>query len=114
MRHDRLEDMAKGWFVGDFQPVAVRSTECEVAVKTYRAGDFEDSHYHAIATEVTTIISGEARMFGRVWRTGDIITIEPGEATAFFALTDVTTVVVKLPSAPGDKHFVKAELQAPK
>ena len=114
MRHDRLDDMMKGWFVGDFLPVAVRTSACEVAVKIYRSGDFEDAHYHRIATEVTAIISGEARMFERVWRAGDIITIEPGEATAFLALTDVTTVVVKLPSAPDDKHFVNAESQAPK
>ena len=114
MRHDRLEGMAKGWFVGDFQPVALRSVACEVAVKTYRPGDCEEAHYHAIATEVTAIIAGEARMFGRVWRTGDIITIEPGEATSFQALTDVTTVVVKLPSAPGDKYLANAEPQTPK
>lgn len=113
MRHDRLVDMTKGWFVGDFLPVAVRTSECEVAVKIYRSGDFEDAHYHSIATEVTVIVSGEARMFERIWRAGDIVTIEPGEATAFLALTDVTTVVVKLPSAPNDKHFVRAESQAP-
>ena len=106
--------MTNGWFVGDFLPVALRTPECEVAVKNYRSGDFEDAHYHCIATEVTVIISGEARMFERVWRAGDIVTIEPGEATAFLALTDVTTVVVKLPSARDDKHFVNAEFQAPK
>ena len=112
MRHDRLEGMTKGWFVGDFLPAAFRTKECEVAIKSYRSGDAEDAHFHSIATEITVIVSGEARMFERVWRAGDIVIIEPGEATAFVALTDVTTVVVKLPSAPNDKRIVKAESRA--
>lgn len=109
MRHDRLDDMTKGWFVGDFVPAAIQTKECEVAVKHYRSGDFEAEHYHSVVTEVTVIVSGEARMFERIWRAGDIVTIGPGEATSFLAVTDVTTVVVKLPSAPDDKHFVQAE-----
>ena len=36
---------------------------------------------------------------------GDIIMIEPGEATDFEALSDVTTVVVKTPSVAGDKYL---------
>jgi hypothetical protein len=35
---------------------------------------------------------------------GDIIKLSPGEASAFSAITDVTTVVVKLPSVTGDKY----------
>jgi hypothetical protein len=33
------------------------------------------------------------------------VTIEPGEATDFTALTDTTTVVVKMPSVKGDKYL---------
>jgi hypothetical protein len=38
MRLYRLEDMTKGWFVGDFAPAALRSAAAEAAVKTYPAG----------------------------------------------------------------------------
>lgn len=106
MRHDRLADMTKGWFVGDFTPAALRSDACEVAIKHYRAGDYEAAHMHKVATEITAIVSGEVRMAGRDWTTGDILTIEPGEATDFLALTDVVTVVVKTPSAPNDKFVL--------
>lgn len=106
MRHDRLEAMTKGWFVGDFVPVALKSTACEVAIKHYRAGDFEAAHVHKIATEITAIVSGSVRMSGQEWREGDILTIAPGETTDFLALTDVVTVVVKTPSAPDDKYVV--------
>lgn len=106
MQADRLEAMTKGWFVGDFSPAALRSTACEVAVKHYVAGDAEPAHIHRIATEITAIISGRVLMCGREWTAGDILTIEPGEATDFLALTDTVTVVVKLPSVPDDKHLV--------
>ena len=104
MQHHRLADMVKGWFVGDFAPVAVRSPAVEVGVKEYKAGDAEAAHLHKVATELTVIVSGRAVMLGREWGPGDIVTIEPGEATAFEALTDVVTVVVKLPSVAGDKY----------
>lgn len=100
----RLSDMTKGWFVGDFLPVAHASTDCEVAIKHYRAGDYEARHHHRIATEVTAIVAGRARMAGREWGEGDIITIPPGFSTDFEALSDVITVVVKTPSAKGDKY----------
>lgn len=105
MKHHRLDDMIKGWFVGDFLPVAFRTSGVEVGVKSYSAGDREDKHYHKIATELTLIVSGEVGMFGRTWSAGDIITIEPNEATAFEALTDTVTVVVKLPSVAEDKYL---------
>jgi hypothetical protein len=100
----RLEDMTKGWFVGDFEPTAVRTSAAEVAVKTYAAGDAEDRHLHRVATEVTVIVSGEATMEGRRLRAGDIVVLEPGDPSDFLAHTDVVTAVVKLPSVAGDKY----------
>lgn len=105
MRHARLEDMTKGWFVGDFAPTALATDTCEVAVKTYSAGDREVLHHHKVGTEVTLILSGQVRMMGREWSAGDIVVLEPGEATDFEALTDAVNVVVKTPSAKGDKYL---------
>lgn len=109
MRHARLEDMTKGWFVGDFAPTALATDVCEVAVKAYKAGDREDLHHHKVGTEVTLIISGRVRMMDREWSAGDIVVLEPGEATDFEALTDVVNVVVKTPSAKGDKYLGGAD-----
>jgi len=108
MNHARLEQMTKGWFVGDFVPGVLHTSACEVAIKHYKAGDHEAAHVHRIATEVTAIVAGRVRMQGAEWSAGDILTIEPGEATDFEALTDCVTVVVKLPSAPGDKYVLPA------
>lgn len=105
MKHLRLEDMVKGWFVGSFSPTAVHTDACEVAVKHYKAGDSESAHFHKRATEVTLIISGRVRMVGREWCPGDIVVLEPGTVTDFEALTDAINVVVKTPGAVDDKFL---------
>lgn len=107
MNAAKLEEMVGGWFVGGFSPTAFKTDACEVAVKKYKAGDSERAHYHAIATEVTTIISGKVRMCGKEWSDGDIIVLSPNDITAFEALTDVVTVVVKTPGVLNDKYIVE-------
>lgn len=106
MKHHRLDEMVKGWFVGNFAPTAFAADTVEVGVKVYKAGDREAAHFHKLATELTVIVSGRVRMLGREWGANDIVTIEPGEATAFEAIEDTVTVVVKLPCVAGDKYLV--------
>lgn len=103
MKRHKLDAMTKGWFVGDFDPVVLRSAAAEVAVKTYAAGDYESPHYHRVATEVTLIVSGSVIMAGERLDAGDIMVVEPSEVADFRVLTDTITVVVKLPSATNDK-----------
>jgi hypothetical protein len=105
MKVDQLSNMVKGWFVGDFSPTVAQTQDVEVAVKHYKAGDYEATHYHKVATEITVIVSGQVRMAGREFGPGDIVTLNPYEATDFLALTDAVNVVVKLPGAPNDKFL---------
>ena len=107
MKKARLNDMAKGWFVGDFTPTAFTSDQCEVAIKSYQKGDGDPAHFHKLAHEITLIIEGEVSMMDSTWRKGDIIVIEPGEVSSFSALTDATLVVIKIPGAKNDKYPVK-------
>ena len=99
-----LDDMIKGWFVGNFEPSLFKTNDVEVGVKKYRAGDHESSHFHKIATEFTVIISGIVEMNGIQYVENDILKITPGVSTNFKAITDVVTVVVKLPGANNDKY----------
>ena len=104
MQVERLDNMVKGWFVGNFTPTLYQTTNCEVAVKTYKQGEKESRHYHKIATEITVIVKGRVRMFDTEYGEGDIIVIEPYEVTSFEALDDCVNVVVKLPGANNDKY----------
>ena len=106
MKVDKLKDFFKGWVVGNFEPSLFKTDDFEVAVKKYKRGDYEEKHYHKIATEITIIAEGSVRMNGELYSTGDVITIEPGEATDFKVLHDTTTTVIKFPCVEGDKYLV--------
>ena len=68
-----LDEMIRGWFIGNFEPSMLKTDDVEVAVKEYKKGDKEAAHYHKIATEITVITKGRVRMFDKEWEEGDII-----------------------------------------
>lgn len=105
MKVSNLSDMTKGWFVGNFDPSLIKTRDVEVAVKTYKKGDYEEKHYHKIATEITVIVKGSVKMNGIVYKENDIIIIEPNEKTDFLALQDAICTVVKYPGASNDKYI---------
>lgn len=108
MKTNNLKNMIKGWFIGNFEPSLLKTNDCEVAVKEYKKGDYEAKHYHKIATEFTVIINGRVKMNGIEYKAGDIIVMEPNEATDFECLEDGTkNVVVKIPGANNDKYIVE-------
>lgn len=110
MKTAKLEDMVKGWFVGNFEPTLYSTNDVEVAVKEYSKGDHEKKHYHKIATEITIITQGRVKMNGIEYRKGDIIVMEPNEATDFECLEeDTQNVVVKIPGANNDKYLGEAQ-----
>ena len=106
MKVDKLNEFTKGWVVGNFEPSLFTTDDFEVAVKHYECGDYEAKHYHKIATEITIIGEGMVQMNGITYTKGDIITIEPGEATDFKVLHDTITTVIKFPCVENDKYIV--------
>lgn len=104
MKRHRLKTFTGGWFIGKFNPSLVDTDTFEVAVKNYSRGYIDESHYHKLAKEYTVIVYGIAEMNDIMFVEGDIIEVEKNEKVQFKALTDVTTVVVKIPSVPGDKY----------
>ena len=105
MQVAKLDDMIRGWFIGNFEPTLYKTNDVEVAVKYYVAGDQETWHFHKIATEITVVIIGKVRMNGKEYIAGDMIIIEPGEGADFEVLEDTITTVVKLPGANDDKYL---------
>lgn len=111
MKTAKLDNMINGWFVGNFIPTLFKTEVVEIAVKIYNKGDYESSHYHKIATEITVIVQGKVKMNGQLYIKGDIIVIEPGEITDFECYEDGTkTTVVKIPGVTNDK-YVKLNLK---
>ena len=105
MKANNLSEMVGGWFIGNFEPSVLNSSDFEVSVKYYKEGDVERSHLHKLAIEITVVVDGSIEMCNEVFGKGDIIMLEKGEATSFRAITNAVTVVVKTPSITNDKYF---------
>lgn len=104
---NKLKDMHKGWFIGNFEPTVFQTEAFEVAVKHYKAGDSEPAHFHKGAREFTVIVSGKVQVNDVNYEAGDILTIQPNTEATFKALTDVVTTVVKVPGVKNDKFLVE-------
>lgn len=100
-----LKDMVRGWFIGNFNPSVLKTNAMEVGIKRYKKDDYENKHYHKIATEITVIIEGLVQMNDKIYKKDDIVVINPNESSDFKALTDTITVVVKFPGANNDKYI---------
>ena len=100
-----LKEMFKGWFIGNFEPTLFKTNDVEVGIKKYNEGDMESKHHHKIATEFTVILNGIVEMCGKKYTEGDIIKINPGVSTDFKAITNVVTVVIKIPGQTNDKYI---------
>jgi quercetin dioxygenase-like cupin family protein len=106
MKSYKIAEFIKGWLVGNFNPSVIQTSDFEVAVKNYKSGDYEAPHYHKETTEITIICNGKVIMGGKEYENGDIILMEPGDVSEFFAITDTITTVIKTPSIPDDKYFI--------
>lgn len=100
-----IENFIKGWIVGNFEPSIIKTDDIEVAIKKYKKGDFEKSHYHKLATEYTIIVDGHVKMNNKSYITNEIIEIKPYEQTNFEAISDTITVVIKTKSVTNDKYI---------
>jgi hypothetical protein len=103
MKRDSLENMKGGWFIGNFQPNIHESKDFEVTIRHYLKGETEPRHYQLIATEITVIVLGKARMGDQILNPNEVLTVFPTEVLDFEALEDCTIVAIKFPSIPSDK-----------
>ena len=108
MKVDRIENMKGGWFVGDFEPTAYKTSEFEVSYKVHPQGEKWDFHYHTEVTEINYLVRGKMTLQNQMLMEGDIFTLEPFEIADPEFLTDCEIVCVKTPSA-NDKISFKIQ-----
>ena len=106
MELHKLEDMFKGWFIGDFEPSILKTDQFEVAYHTHKAGEHHDTHYHKESREYNVLVKGVMIVNKQTFTAGDIFIIEPYEVSEPEFITDVELVVVRTPSVKDDKYVV--------
>ena len=93
-----------GWFIGNFEPSLLKTENFEVAIKEYKKGDYEISHFHKLSKEFTVILVGTVKMNEIEYKHGDIVVVNEYEKTNFECLEDCITVVIRNKSIKGDKY----------
>jgi len=106
MTTGRLEDMFRGWVIGDFEPSLLKTQDFEVAILLHKKAEEWPAHYHKIATEYNILLSGTMSVCGKYLVAGDTFTILPNEIAAPVFYEDCRIVCIKVPSIPGDKYLV--------
>jgi quercetin dioxygenase-like cupin family protein len=106
MLKEKLSNMTRGWFIGNFEPSLLKTKDFEVGILTHKKGEEWPKHYHKIATEYTVLISGSMTICGELIEPGTIFILEPDEIADPVFHEDCTVVVVKTPSVIGDKYVV--------
>ncbi len=98
--------MFRGWFIGNFEPSALKTDQFEVGVLTHKKGEHWPEHYHKKAIEINLLVEGHMIIQEQELKSGDIFTMLPQEIADPIFLEDCTVVVIKVPSVPGDKYEV--------
>lgn len=106
MKIHKINDMTRGWFIGDFEPSVLKTKDFEVGVLFFPKGEKKPPHYHKLATEYNVLLSGTFTTNGIQLFPGDIFIIEKDEIVDPDFHEDCKILCVKVPSHPKDKYEI--------
>ena len=106
MKTYKLEDMTRGWFIGDFEPSVLRTSSFEVGLLSHEKGTKWSPHYHKQAVEYNVLVSGLMKIQDIVIHPGDIFVLGKYEVADPEFLEDCRVLCVKTPSVKDDKYEV--------
>jgi hypothetical protein len=93
-----LAEYKKGWFIGNFEPSLLKTSDFEIAVIHHNVGDIITPHYQNVATEYNVLISGKMTVNGKTIYANDIFIFEPLEICNVVINEPSIVVCVKTPS----------------
>lgn len=106
MNISKIDDYLRGWFIGDFSPSVLKTTEFEVGLIRHTKGEMWPAHYHKESIEYNVLVTGKMVVKGKELNSGDVFVFDKGEIADPVFLEDCTVVCVKVPSIPSDKFEV--------
>jgi len=96
-----------GWYIGAFEPSILNTKDFEVSHQFHKKGFVSTPHYHKISNEYNYIVNGSVLVnHQHHLKRGDTFIYEPNEISDVEFLEDTDMIVVRVPSAPGDKYEV--------
>jgi len=102
----KYKNFTKGWLVGNFKPSILKTKKLEVGIAYHLKGEPTINHYHTRSTEYNLIINGSMMVNKKKLKKGDIFIYKKNEISNCKFLSDTSLLVLRTPSAPGDKVIV--------
>jgi len=106
MKIQKLSDMTRGWFVGNFSPSVFTTEDFEVGFLSHKAGEHWPKHFHKESVEINLLVSGKMIIQGHEILPGDIFILDKFEIADPVFIDDCSLVVVKTKSVKGDKYEI--------
>jgi len=103
IKTSRLENMTRGWLIGDFTPSIFRTSAFEVGYLRHKKDECWPAHVHLEADEMNVLIRGKMRINNESIECGDIFVIKKGMLTKALFEEDCEILCIKVPSIPSDK-----------
>lgn len=100
---ENINNMFKGWFIGDFEPSVYRTSQFEAGFKEHKAGEFYERHYHKEVTEINFLVYGSMQMHNKKLTKGDIFVVSPYEIADPIFFEDSGVICIKVPGKINDK-----------
>jgi NDP-sugar pyrophosphorylase family protein len=102
----KLKNFVRGWFVGNFEPSIIKTSDYEIAIIHHKKDEQWDYHYHKLADEINILLKGSMLINNRRVNEKHLFMIPSKQLTCPIFLEDCYVLCIKVPSAPGDKYSV--------
>ncbi len=98
-----LNEMFRGWFIGNFEPSVFKSSCIEVGYLFHKKGEIWNVHYHNNLIEVNLLVKGKMILNNMEINENEIFVINQKEIACPIFLEDCNIVCIKIPNIVGDK-----------
>jgi dTDP-glucose pyrophosphorylase len=102
----KLEDMFRGWFIGNFEPSVYKNCTFEVGYLSHKKNEIWDVHYHNNLTEINLLIEGKMILNDIEINKNEIFVINKKDIACPIFLEDCRIICIKIPQILGDKHII--------
>jgi dTDP-glucose pyrophosphorylase len=99
----KLEDMFRGWYIGDFEPSVSKQSGFEVGYLLHKKGEKWQSHFHKNLNEVNLLVRGKMILNDIEIKENEIFVINKNIIASPIFLEDCYIICIKIPSMVGDK-----------
>ena len=104
IKQNKLENMTRGWLIGDFSPSILKTNDFEIGYLKHPKDQVWPAHVHKEANEYNILIKGKLIINNETIEQGEIFIIPKNMLTSAKFLEDCEILCIKVPSLPKDKY----------